>query len=77
MPGAGKTTLGRALALHYGLPFLDLDAEIVTRAGQVINNTIFQPFLIFSLVGAFYFVLCYPLSRWSEAMERKLNVAHR
>jgi len=49
----------------------------LTRAGQVINNTIFQPFLIFSLVGAFYFVLCYPLSRWSEAMERKLNVAHR
>lgn len=49
----------------------------LTRAGQVINNTIFQPFLIFSLVGAFYFVLCYPLSRWSEAMEKKLNVAHR
>ncbi len=36
MPGAGKTTLGRDLAAHYGLPFLDLDAEIVTRAGQVI-----------------------------------------
>ena len=48
----------------------------LTRAGQVINNTIFQPFLIFSLVGAFYFVLCYPLSRWSEAMEKKLNVAN-
>ena len=36
MPGAGKTTLGRALAAHYALPFLDLDAEIVARAGQVI-----------------------------------------
>ena len=36
MPGSGKTTLGRALAAHYGLPFLDLDAEIVARAGQVI-----------------------------------------
>ena len=48
----------------------------LTRAGQLINNTIFQPFLIFSLVGAFYFVLCYPLSRWSEAMEKKLNVAN-
>jgi len=49
----------------------------LTRAGQVINNSIFQPFLIFSLVGAFYFALCYPLSRWSEAMEKKLNVANR
>ncbi len=49
----------------------------LTRAGQIINNTIFQPFLIFSLVGLFYFALCYPLSRWSEAMENKLNVANR
>ena len=36
MPGSGKTTLGRALAAYYALPFLDLDAEIVARAGQVI-----------------------------------------
>jgi polar amino acid transport system permease protein len=49
----------------------------LTRAGQIINNSIFQPFLIFGIVGAFYFALCYPLSRWSESMERKLNVANR
>ena len=49
----------------------------LTRAGQIINNTIFQPFLVFFLVGAFYFALCYPLSRWSEAMEKKLNVANQ
>ena len=36
MPGSGKTTLGQALAAHYALPFLDLDAEIVARVGQVI-----------------------------------------
>lgn len=46
----------------------------VTRAGQMINNNIFQPFLIFSLVGIFYFILCYPLSCWSRQLERKLNV---
>lgn len=49
----------------------------LTRAGQIINNSIFQPFLIFSLVGVFYFILCYPLSRWSESMENKLNVSNR
>ncbi|MDR5760341.1 amino acid ABC transporter permease [Caballeronia sp. LZ035] len=49
----------------------------LTRAGQIINNSIFQPFLIFGLVGVFYFVLCYPLSRWSQSMENKLNVSNR
>ncbi|MFT4437235.1 amino acid ABC transporter permease [Caballeronia sp. 15715] len=49
----------------------------LTRAGQIINNSIFQPFLVFGLVGAFYFVLCYPLSRWSQSMEKKLNVGNR
>jgi polar amino acid transport system permease protein len=49
----------------------------LTRAGQIINNSIFQPFLVFGLVGAFYFILCYPLSRWSQSMENKLNVGNR
>jgi polar amino acid transport system permease protein len=49
----------------------------LTRAAQIINNSIFQPFLIFSLVGAMYFAICYPLSRWSEALESRLNVANR
>ena len=49
----------------------------LTRAGQIINNSLFQPFLVFMLVGVFYFVLCYPLSLWSRAMERKLNVGNR
>ena len=42
MPGSGKSTLGRALAAHYALPFLDLDAEIVARAGQVIPAIFLQ-----------------------------------
>jgi polar amino acid transport system permease protein len=49
----------------------------LTRAGQIINNTIIQPFLVFGVVAALYFVLCYPLSRWSETMEARLNVANR
>lgn len=34
--GSGKSTVGRRLAQEAGLPFLDLDAEIVRRAGRSI-----------------------------------------
>lgn len=36
MPGAGKTTTGRELAKRSGKPFVDLDEEIVRRAGRPI-----------------------------------------
>ena len=49
----------------------------LTRASQVINNSLFQPFLVFGLAGCLYFALCYPLSRWSRRLERKLNVGRR
>lgn len=38
LPGAGKTTLGRALAAELGWPFLDLDAEIEREAGRTIGE---------------------------------------
>jgi shikimate kinase len=34
LPGAGKSTVGRALAKRLGLPFLDLDQLIADRAGR-------------------------------------------
>lgn len=46
----------------------------VTRAGQVINNATFQPLIVFSVVGAVYFVLCWPLSLLAGRMEKRLNV---
>ena len=49
----------------------------LTRSAQIINNTLYQPFLVFGLAGLFYFALCYPLSLWSRALERRLNVGRR
>ncbi|CAO3456603.1 amino acid ABC transporter permease [Azospirillum largimobile] len=47
----------------------------VTKAGTMITNATFQPFLVYGLVGLIYFALCYPLSLSAKALERKLNVA--
>lgn len=44
----------------------------VTRAAQEINNMTFRPFAIFGLVGAIYFVICWPLSLYSAHMEKRL-----
>lgn len=38
MMGAGKTTTGNRLAVHYGLPFFDSDQEIERRAGQTTKD---------------------------------------
>jgi polar amino acid transport system permease protein len=47
----------------------------LTRAGQIVNNSTFQPFLVFLFVAAIYFAICYPLSIASRVLERRLHVA--
>lgn len=47
----------------------------LTKAGTVISNATFRPFLVYGCVALIYFALCYPLSRTARALERKLNVA--
>jgi polar amino acid transport system permease protein len=49
----------------------------LTRAAQVINNATFRPFLIFSIVALIYFLMCWPLSLYSQRMEKKLSAAAR
>lgn len=45
----------------------------LTRAGQLVNNSIFDPFAVFMAVAVLYFALCYPLSRWSRKFETRIG----
>ena len=49
-------------------------AELSYNA-KVLNNSTFQPFIYFGCAAILYFAMCYPLSRWSRTLERKLNAS--
>ena len=49
----------------------------LSKAGTIVTNATFQPFTVYGLVALIYFCLCWPLSKSSQILERKLNVAHR
>ena len=51
-------------------------AELSYNA-KVLNNSTFQPFVYFGAAALLYFAMSYPLSRWSLALERKLNASRR
>jgi polar amino acid transport system permease protein len=61
---------GTALASVIG--FVEL-----TKAGTMITNATFKPFVVYSCVALMYFALCYPVSLYARGLERKLNAAHR
>ena len=61
---------GTALASVIG--FVEL-----TKAGSMISNATFKPFVVFSAVALLYFVLCFPISLWARGLERKLHAARR
>ncbi|ROC60498.1 amino acid ABC transporter permease [Klebsiella quasipneumoniae subsp. quasipneumoniae] len=42
----------------------------LARAGQLINNSIFEPFLIYLIVAFVYFCLCFPVSALSRRLEK-------
>jgi polar amino acid transport system permease protein len=61
---------GTSLAAIVG--FIEL-----TRAGQIVSNQIFAPLLVFGVVGAMYFALCWPLSLYGTRLENKFAAATR
>ena len=57
---------GTALASVIG--FVEL-----TKAGTMITNATFEPFLVYSMVAALYFVLCFPVSMAARQLEKRLH----
>jgi polar amino acid transport system permease protein len=46
----------------------------LARAGQIINNSLFEPFLTYSVIALIYFALCYPIARFSRRLEKRSGV---
>ncbi len=49
----------------------------LTRAGQIVNNATFRPFLVFGIVAGIYFALCWPLSLYARHLEKRFGKAAR
>jgi len=45
----------------------------LTQSGKIVNNAIFEPFVVYTLVGGIYFLLCSPLSHASRRLEARLR----
>jgi polar amino acid transport system permease protein len=58
---------GTALASVIG--FVEL-----TKAGTMITNATFEPFIVYSVVALLYFLMCYPISLYARSLEERLNV---
>lgn len=45
----------------------------LTYSARVVNNSTFEPFIIFTIAAIIYFAMCYPLSRLAARLERKFK----
>jgi polar amino acid transport system permease protein len=44
----------------------------LARTGQQLSNITYRPLLVYSVIGAVYFVICWPVSWFGRRMERRL-----
>jgi len=49
----------------------------LTRAGQLIVNVTFQPMIVYPVVAALYFAVCWPLSLLALQLERRMDAGRR
>jgi polar amino acid transport system permease protein len=57
---------GTSLAALVG--FIEL-----SRAGALVSNQTYRPLLVYGVVGAMYFAMCWPLSLWGRFIERRMS----
>ena len=75
---AQPATVGYLVQLIKGTSLAAIVGFIeLARAGQIVANQTFEPILVFGIVGAIYFVLCWPLSLYSARLENKFAAASR
>ncbi|CVI64071.1 amino acid ABC transporter permease (plasmid) [Agrobacterium leguminum] len=68
-------TIGFSVQLLKGTSLAAIVGFIeLARAGQIVSNQTFQPLLVFGVVGAMFFVVCWPLSFAGRRLERRLAV---
>ena len=48
----------------------------LTHAAQYVNNLTLKPILVYGVVGAMYFAVCFPLYLLSRRLERRFNADH-
>ncbi|MDQ0392883.1 polar amino acid transport system permease protein [Labrys monachus] len=51
--------------------------EEMMRAANAISNATFAPFEVYGFVALIYFAMCFPLTRYARALERKESFAGR
>ena len=61
---------GTSLAAIVG--FIEL-----ARAGQIVSNQTYRPLIVFGIVGAIYFSICWPLSLYGARLENQLATGSR
>lgn len=73
---AQPATVGYAVQLIKGTSLAAIVGFIeLARAGQIVSSQTFAPILVFGVVGAIYFALCWPLSFYSARLEAKFAAA--
>jgi polar amino acid transport system permease protein len=80
LPQAGKIavapTVGFLVQVIKGTALASVIGFIeLTKAGGMIANASFKPFLTYACVALCYFLLCYPVSAYAKRLERRLAVA--
>jgi polar amino acid transport system permease protein len=78
LPQAGRVaiapTVGFAVQVVKGTALASVIGFIeLTKAGTMISNATFKPFVVYACVALMYFAICYPLSAWSRKIERTLH----